>query len=525
MSDLPVHQNVARFGTVLGHPKGLFVLFFAEMWERFSYYGMRALLIFYLTQHFLFGDEMASGIYATYGSMVYLMPLFGGLIADRYLGFRKAITFGAVLLCVGHFGMAFEGAPAVRDGADVLRDEGALQVFYLSLAFIIIGVGFLKPNISGIVGQLYAPNDSRRDGGFTIFYMGINLGAATASILCGYLGQTYGWRYGFGLAGIGMLAGLITFIRWRHLYAGAGEPPHPQNLSMPVVSGLRREWLIYLLGLVAVVAAWQLVQFQAIVGSLLAVSGVLAVVGVLMYSVLKLAPLERNRMFGVILLTCVSVVFWMLFEQAGTSISLFTDRIVDRTLLGSQVQASQFQSLNPVYIILLAPLFALAWVWLSRRGWEPSTPAKFGLGVVQVGLGFYALVLGIDAANADGFVAVGWLALAYLLHTTGELCLSPVGLSMVTRFSVSRLIGLMMGIWFLASAAAHYLAGKIAAGASVDTSEGLDRVSALGVYRETFWELTLLAVAIGLVVLIASPLIKRLLKEDEPDGVEFSEAP
>ncbi|MCR9277822.1 MAG: peptide MFS transporter [Pseudomonadaceae bacterium] len=517
MSEIAVHQRVAQHGMLLGHPKGLFVLFFAEMWERFSYYGMRALLIFYLTQHFLFSDDTASGIYATYGSMVYLMPLFGGLIADRYLGFRRAITFGAVLLCVGHFGMAFEGAPAVRDGGDVVRDEGALQIFYLSLAFIIIGVGFLKPNISGIVGQLYPPNDARRDGGFTIFYMGINLGAATASIVCGYLGQTYGWRYGFGLAGIGMLAGLITFVRWRHLYAGAGEAPAPLALSKPVVGGLSQEWLIYLLGLVAVVVVWRLVQFQATVGYLLAVSGISAVVGVLAYSVFKLPAAERNRMFGVILLTCVSVVFWMLFEQAGTSMSLFTDRIVDRELFGSQVQASQFQSLNPVYIILLAPVFAVAWVWLAQRGWEPSTPAKFGLGVVQVGLGFYALVLGIDAANSDGLVAVGWLALAYLLHTTGELCLSPVGLSMVTRFSAARLIGLMMGIWFLASAAAHYLAGLIAARASLDTSDGIDRVSALGVYRETFWELTVLAVAIGLAVLFSSPLIKRLFNEDEPE--------
>lgn len=514
-------ELASRHGTVLGHPKGLFVLFFAEMWERFSYYGMRALLIFYLTQHFLFGDAEAAGIYATYGSLVYLMPLFGGLIADRYLGFRKAITFGALLLCLGHFGMAFEGSPAVIDpalsgGDSVVRDEGALQVFYLSLAFIIIGVGFLKPNISGIVGQLYGPNDARRDGGFTIFYMGINLGAATASIVCGYLGQTYGWRYGFGLAGVGMLAGLVTFVRWRHLYAGAGEPPDSVKLAAPVAGPLSREWVIYLAGLAAVVASWQLVQNPGVVGHLLGWTGAAAVAGVLLYSITKLDAIERDRMLGVMLLTVVSVVFWMLFEQAGTSMSLFTDRSVDRELLGGTIQSSQFQSLNPIYIILLAPLFATLWVWLSRRGWEPSTPAKFGLGVVQVGLGFYALVAGIDAVGDDGLVAMGWLALAYLLHTTGELCLSPVGLSMVTKFSVAQLVGLMMGIWFLASSAASYLAGLIAAAASVDTRTGFDQSAALGIYRETFWELTLLAVGIGLVVLIAAPWVRRLFHEGEP---------
>ena len=222
---------------LLGHPRGLAVLFFAEMWERFSFYGMRALLIFYLTQHFLFDDAMSAGIYATYGAMVYLMPVLGGMIADRYLGFRKAVIVGAVLLCCGHLGMAFEGDPARSVEGVVVRDSVSLQVLYLSLAFIVIGVGFLKSSISNMVGELYGPDDPRRDGGFTLFYMGINLGAFVAGIVCGYLGQTYGWRYGFGLAGIGMLAGLFTFVRGRRLLLGAGEPPEGAHLGRAMFGG------------------------------------------------------------------------------------------------------------------------------------------------------------------------------------------------------------------------------------------------------------------------------------------------
>ena len=503
-------------GTFLGHPKGLYVLFFAEMWERFSFYGMRGLLIFYLTQHFLFSDRVATGIYATYGSLVYLMPLVGGIIADRYLGFRKAIVFGAILLCLGHLGMAFEGAPAVMTAGEVVRDQSSLQVFYFSMAFIIMGVGFLKPNISGIVGQLYTDGDPRRDGGFTIFYMGINFGAMTSAIFCGYLGQTYGWSYGFGLAGIGMLLGLITFIRWRDLYAGAGEPSNPERLKEPFLGPVNREWFIYLCGIAGIVVAWQLMQNREIVGNILLVATAIVVVGVTGFSVLRCTPVERNRMLVVLFLTAVSVVFWAFFEQAGSSMSLFTERNVDRNLFGLNVLSSQLQFFNPGYILLFAPVFASLWLWLSKRGWEPSTPAKFGLGIVQVGLGFGALVMGANSATVDGSVALYWLALAYLLHTTGELCLSPVGLSMVTRFSVPSMVGLMMGVWFLASSLAHYVAGLIAAGASVESVPGevIDKVASLAVYSNTFGYLAKVAVAVGVVVLVIAPLLNRYLHVD-----------
>jgi proton-dependent oligopeptide transporter, POT family len=506
---------VAAPGTILGQPRGLWLLFFVEMWERFSYYGMRALLIFYLTQHFLFGDAAASAIYASYGSLVYLMPLLGGLIADRYLGFRKAVGFGAVLLCIGHFGMAIEGDAALVTADGVQRDPVSLQIFYASLAFIIIGVGFLKPNISSMVGQLYAKDDPRRDGGFTYFYMGINLGAMLASSIVGYLGQTFGWAYGFGLAGVGMLAGLITFRRGLRLLGDAGLPSDANRLTEIVTLGLTRERLIYIAGLIGVVFAWQLVQSHQLVGQLLMVAAVVTVVGIIGFAVLRLPSVERDRMLVVLFLTAVSVVFWAFFEQAGSSMNLFAERNVDRHMLGVDVQATQFQSLNPAFILLLGPVFSLLWVALARRGFEPSTPAKFGLGVLQVGLGFAALVYGAQQADSSGLVAAGWLALAYLLHTTGELCLSPVGLSMVTKLSVPRVVGLMMGVWFLSSAFSHYVAGLIAAGASANETPGatVGGAESLAVYVATFSTVAWIAVAVGVVVLLLSPLVRRFMHE------------
>ncbi|MBQ75070.1 MAG: MFS transporter [Gammaproteobacteria bacterium] len=501
-------------GTLLGHPKGLFVLFFTEMWERFSYYGMRALLILYLTKHFLFGDAQAGLIFGSYASLVYAMPVLGGLIADRYLGFRKAITFGAILLVCGHFGMAFEGPPAIRlEGqSEVVRDDFYNQIFYLSLAFIVVGVGFLKANISTIVGQLYEKGDPRRDAGFTIFYMGINIGAFVATLLCAYLGENYGWRYGFGLAGIGMLIGLLTFQSGRKYLLGYGEPLSPEVLTQPVLGNLfplvTKEKLIYLVGLLTVVAIWQVIQRTAELGLMLSVFGALVVSWVIWFSVSQCEPKERDRMLVMLVLIALSVLFWALFEQAGSSLTLFTDRNV---AMGNIFTAGMFQSLNPLFIILFAPLFAILWVVLGRRKWEPSTPAKFGLGILQVGLGFAVLIFGASQAGPDGKVSVIWLALMYLLHTTGELCLSPVGLSMVTKLSVQRVAAMMMGVWFMSSAFAAYAAGMIAGlmaigegGAVVETG-----VESLAVYVGVFEKLAIVAIVLGILVLIASPFLHR----------------
>lgn len=476
-------------GTFLGHPKGLFVLFFAEMWERFSYYGMRALLIFYLTKHWLFSDGEAGVIYGAYTALVYITPVLGGYLADKYLGQRKAVAYGAVLLTFGHFLMGFEGSGG--------QDAAALNIFWLALAFIIVGSGFLKANISVIVGQLYPRTDVRRDGAYTIFYMGINLGAFLGSLLCGYLGETYGWAYGFGAAGFGMLLGLMVFIWGKPYLLGRGEPPKA------LTKGL--EWGLYAVGVGAVAACWWMVQNQSVVGILLGLAGVVLVAYVILTAVIKLPSEDRDRIFAAMFLILGSILFWALFEQAGSSLNLYTDRYVDR----ASVPASVFQSVNAFYIILLAPVFAGLWTWLGKRGLEPSAPAKFGLALMQLGAGFLVLVAG--AANGVA-TPVLFIFLIYLLHTTGELCLSPVGLSAMNRLAPAHMASLIMGTWFFASATGNFVAGLIAAatGSERASGEGVGQQTVLDVYSQIGW----IAVAVGVGVMVVSPLIKKLMHLD-----------
>jgi POT family proton-dependent oligopeptide transporter len=487
--------------TILGHPRGLFVLFFAEMWERFSYYGMRALLILYLTKHWLYSDKEASIIYGAYTALVYITPVIGGYLADRYLGQRKAVVFGAVLLTIGHFFMAFEG-----NGTGHQNDPG-LNVFWLALSFIIVGSGFLKANISVIVGQLYPRTDVRRDGAYTIFYMGINLGAAIGTLIAGYLGETYGWGYGFGAAGLGMLLGLVVFVWGKPLLMGKGESRDPARLKT-MVGPLRFEWLLYLVGIAAVVIIWGLIQYQEVVGSMLGIFGGLLVAYVVFYAVTKLPREDRDRIFAALFLIFGSILFWALFEQAGSSLNLFTDRYVDR----AGVPASVFQSINPIYIILLAPLFAWLWVKLGRAGMEPSAPAKFGFAMLQLGAGFLVLVAGANAAGIDVPTPVIFIFLLYLLHTTGELCLSPVGLSAMNRLAPAHMASLIMGTWFFASATGNFAAGLIAAatGSESASGEAAGKDTVLDVYSTVGW----IAIGVGVAVLVISPLIKKLMHLD-----------
>ncbi|MEM6583118.1 MAG: oligopeptide:H+ symporter, partial [Pseudomonadota bacterium] len=364
------HANDTAF---FGHPRGLFVCFATEMWERFSFYGMKYLLLLYLTKYHLFTDAGGLEILGSYAALVYAMPVIGGLLADRYLGMRKSVVFGGVLLTLGHLGMAVEGNPAYVLGSEVVRDDIALQIFYLSLALIVMGVGFLKPNISTLVGRLYHDNDPRRDTGFTLFYMGINLGAVMATLLCGYLGETYGWRYGFGLAGIGMLIGLATFLSGQRYLQGAAEPPVPEQLRLKTPFGFSLEWTIYAMSLLGVALVWQMLQFQGAVGHLLNVLSVAVLAGLIWFVTVKCNPVERSRMIVLIILTISSVVFWALFEQSAASMTLFADRVMDRRLLGFEFTASQFGALNSIFILILAPLFAWLWMFLGRYRLEPST--------------------------------------------------------------------------------------------------------------------------------------------------------
>jgi POT family proton-dependent oligopeptide transporter len=524
---------------------------------------MRGLLIFYLTRHFLLDDATANGQYGAYTAMVYLMPLIGGALADRYLGTRKAIVFGAMLLVCGHGLMAVEGDPArqflvhqgtryevvtgetpklmvngaayayapTQGGAIAIaelpasaplpatlapgsystveeRDPFFFALFYLALSFIIMGVGFLKPNISTIVGQLYAQGDPRRDPGFTLYYYGINLGAFWASVLCGLLGESVGWWAGFGLAGIGMLAGLIVFIIGKPTLEGHGEPPEPAKLAQPLLGPLSREHLIYIGGVLGVAVMWALVQRNAAVGMLLTLGSIIVLGYVGWYIATKTVGKARFDMILALILIAGAVVFFTLFEQAGSSLNLFADR---NTQLPEGFSAAQTQSFNAGFILLFAPIFAMAWIWLAKRNLDPDPIVKFGLGLAQVGLGFLVLVWAAGTADADYRMPLIFLALAYLLHTTGELCLSPVGLSEITKLSVPALVSTMMAIWFLSSSWAQYLGAFIAEQAGTETIGGqvVDPRAALetsiGVFNAIGW----VGVASGIFFFLLSALIKR----------------
>jgi proton-dependent oligopeptide transporter, POT family len=471
-----------------GHPKGLYMLFFAEMWERFSYYGMRALLIFYLTQHWLFSDSKSNLIYGAYTSLVYITPVLGGYLADRYLGQRKAVLFGGLLLAAGHSLMAVEGVGG--------QNDPTINVFWAALAFIIVGSGFLKANISVMVGELYKLTDVRRDGAYTIFYMGINVGAAIGTILVGYLGQTIGWGWGFGLAGIGMLAGLVVFVLGKRALNGAGEAP--------VVLTKSKEWLIYGIGLGSVAVIWALVQYQDVIQTLLIVAGV-SLLGYVLFESFKLPKEARERMFAILFLISLNPLFWGLFEQAGGSMNLFTDRFVDR----GDVPAAIFQSINPIYIILLAPLFAGLWVWLGKRGKEPSAPAKFGLALAQMGLANLALVWGAEAFGIAVMTPVIFIFLYYLLATTAELCLSPVGLSAMNRLAPKFLASLIMGAWFYMTAVGNFVAGKIGEATGGHGGE-MSKEKLLEVYEMFGW----ISIGAAAVVLLLSPIVKRWMHLD-----------
>ncbi len=591
------------------HPKGLFILFFAEMWERFSYYGMRGILIFYLTQHFLFKDDYASGLYGSYTSLVYLLPLLGGILADRFIGTRKAIAFGALLLVAGHGMMAVEGKPAQQtlnyqghayemqvtgrgsdrkvclqvgegcyafgpgeDGALLFKDLPAasplpaslahgsyemketrsttyVNIFFLAVSLIIMGVGFLKANISTIVGQLYPQGDPRRDPGFTLYYYGINLGAFWASVLCGYLGQTVGWWAGFGLAGVGMLAGYIVFVLGKPLLQGKGEPPNPEKLAKPIVGPVNSEGLIYILGLLGVGVVFYMVQYNAVVGTVLSIS-ILASLAAVAYIIAVVCKtwVQRQRMMLAMVLIIGAVVFFTLFEQAGTSLNLFADRNVDLSLISAPfsfnlfgqniffgtremlaaatlptgtfwvdmgITAAQTQSFNAGFILIFAPAFAAMWLFLGKHNRDPNPVMKFGLGLLQVGLGFMVIVWGAGMANSAYQMPLMMLGLLYLLHTTGELFLSPVGLSEITKLSMPTVASFMMAVWFLSSSIAQFVGGKIAGALGTETVGGqvLDPAGALATSIKGFGQLGMAGIGVGVFFVAISFFIKHWARE------------
>ena len=660
-------------GMLFGHPKGLYVLFFAEMWERFSYYGMRALLVFYMIKGFLgYGDKQAYSVYGAYTAMVYMTPFFGGMLADKLLGSRRAVILGGLLMAAGHLVMGVES------------EFG----FFVALALLIAGNGFFKPNISTMVGELYPTGSPKRDGGFTIFYMGINLGAAMAPLACGYIGETYGWHYGFRLATGGMMVGLAVFVMpslvtqilimsgaiasavsllmfrpdnvyslmlngfvatclvaaavasWFALRGGSplkdvGHPPSPQRLRRRLLGVLPVELAVYLATFVSIplfallacgfspltedgkgvvlisqsyidemvedggaleeVVAVVLAEISKPAGMVLGLAGIAALI-YLGTQFIRLNKIARHRMQVAMILIFFSMLFWAFFEQAGSSVNNFTDRNVDRVAerrlvsedeVGStirlqptqeqlgyvngdtmftmtsldglrkehegtpgfevdwvvapdnvgmgiatrndEIPASTIQAANPVFILTLGLGFTAMWTFLAKRKIEPNTPVKFAMGLVQLGLGFGVFWYAADTANERGMALMSLLLLGYLLQTTGELCLSPVGLSMITKLSPMHLVSTMMGTWFLATAFSQYLAAIIAQFTGVSHGGGGETVGVpipsetVHVYGDVFGKIAIAAIISGLICLILSPWLRRWMHEEVVDDVAAHE--
>ncbi|HWU96640.1 MAG TPA: peptide MFS transporter [Sphingomonas sp.] len=575
------HVNPAREATWFGHPRQLARMFTTEMWERFGYYGMRALLTLYLTQHFMFGDREATGLYGGYTALVYLTPLVGGYLADQYLGSKRAVKFGAIIMSLGYLILCFGGPTAqpyakidgqryevsigknaegkeVRhvvigngaavkqleikgndDGTVDLLNAGAVErkvekgkfesdadrsdfyvmVMLIALSMVSVGNGFFKPNISTMVGELYEQGDPRRDSGFTIFYMGINIGSLFSQLLCPWLAVAYGWSWGFALAAIGMMISwaLIQFNGGK--LDGYGEPP-----AKPGVDG--KQWIIYAVALCVVPLFYLLyvnlmhsaapaegsgflgyVASLPLMGKLLFGSFLIGVPAILVWSFVAGSKTEFQMMLAAMVLIVFNVVFWTLFEQAGSSLTLFADRNTNLSVFGLfTITAGQTQFFNAAFIVLLAPFMSMMWSALARRGLEPSIPVKFGIALIGVAAGFLLLVWGAQYADTNFQVGIWWLAGLYFIHSFAELCISPVGLSMITKLSIARVVGLMMGVWFLSISVAQYVAGVVAQFASVDTVGGqvTNLAISLQKYVSVFTMISIAAIILGVLLLLLS---------------------
>ncbi len=442
-----------------GHPRGLSTLFFTELFERFSYYGMRALLILYMTATVLdgglgFDAAKAGAIYGLYGAGVYLLALPGGWIADKIIGQRRAVLVGGIIIALGHFSLAVD----------------SIATFYAGLVLIVIGTGFLKPNISTMVGELYREGSAKRDAGFSIFYMGINLGAFLAPIVCSQLAASFGWHIGFAAAGVGMVLGLIQYtLGGRHLgHAGL----YPDTGADPAIRRGHVRALMYgvgtVIGIIVIILALRAAGTMNI-----SITGAANITGVLIVSLAilyfgymffagGLDATERKRVTAIFVLFIFSAIFWSGFEQAGSSLNLMAERRTDLSIFGWDMPAGYLQSVNALFIIILAPVFAWIWISMARRNTEPSSPAKFTLGLIFLGLGFAVMIIAAQRSEGGALVSPMYLVLTYLLHTIGELCLSPVGLSTVTKLAPHRMVGQMMGVWFMSISLGNLMAGQVA---------------------------------------------------------------
>lgn len=483
-----------------GHPRGLATLFFTEMWERFSYYGMRAILVLAMVAAVDQGgmgldDRSATAIYGLYTAGVYMFTLAGGWVADRLLGQRAAVWYGGIIIACGHFTMAMPWT----------------LTFFMGMVLIVLGTGLLKPNISAMVGQLYiADSAARRDAGFSIFYLGINLGSFIGQLICGYLGERIGWHYGFGAAGVFMVLGLIQYRSTGHYLGNAGLLEVQADTN--ALSNRQRDWrvvqaiMLLVIGVLAAMLMGKLVINPLVLAQS---TGVLIVTVSLAYFAYVLiwgglTPEERKRIGAIIVMFFAAALFWSGFEQAGSSFNLFAERYTDRVMFGWEVPASWLQSINPFFIVLLAPMFAALWVRLGIKGLEPSTPIKMVLGLLQMALGFLVLYFAAQFVVQGEQVAPTWLVLTYLLHTTGELCLSPVGLSVVTRLSPPRYVGQMMGVWFMGAALGNLIAGLLA---------GFFGEESVATMPNRFFDVFVFGMSAALVLLLIHRVVRRWMGE------------
>ena len=479
-----------------GHPRGLYTLFFTEMWERFSYYGMRALLVLFMVDTVKKGgmgmdDRTATAIYGLYTAAVYLMALPGGWLADRLWGAQRAVWYGGIIIALGHFTLALP----------------VTQTFYLGLVFVAIGSGVLKPNMSTLVGELYPEGGTRRDAGFTIFYMGVNLGAFIGPMVCGWLAVKWGWHYGFVAAGVGMVLGLIQFKLSRRLLAGAGlergnlNPLHGVE-RFGLIGSLVATTCVVGLGMAGVLKFNPVAIAKAMAYVILAIAVVYFAVVFLFCGLNKV---EKERVGVILVLFVASALFWAGFEQAGSSFNLFAERSTVRQLgwINYEVPAAWFQALGPIFIIGLAPLFAWLWMWLARRNLDPSIPVKFACGLLLLAAGFVVMAGAAKVVAAGNKALPTWLITTYLVHTFGELCLSPVGLSSVTKLAPRKLVGQMMGIWFLATSFGNLIAGLLAGEFKEDNVAG---------WPELYLQITILPVIAGVLLIVCARPIKRWME-------------
>lgn len=478
-----------------GHPRGLATLFFTEFWERFSYYGMRALLILFMKETIDAGgmgmtSESAAAIYGLYTASVYLLALPGGYVADQILGLRKAVWYGGILIAAGHFSMAVP----------------TTETFFLGLVLIVLGTGLLKPNISAMVGELYPEGGARRDAGFSIFYMGINIGAFVAPIVCGYLGEGVDWHLGFGMAGLGMVFGLVQYKVTGKYLGDIGEISSHSGSDQQLNRKIKGFWVVLaILITVAIAGVLGVFEFDPVVianaGTAIILTTALVYFAYALF-IAEVSKEERKQVGAIIIFFFFSILFWSGFEQHGSSFNIIAKEYIDRSFFGMEIPASVLQSINPLFIITLAPLFGAMWVALAKRNLEPSTPIKFAMGLIMLGLGFLVMVFVAYIAAGGGKASAFLLILTYLLHTTGELSLSPVGLSTITKLAPKRLVGQMMGIWFMSISLGNLVAGLVA---GQFDSENVAQMP------DIFWTFVTVDVVAGLVLIAFYKQIRRLM--------------